>query len=199
MPEALSSHPEPYRHAFPTGSLWTGWGLPPKNYRAWAQLIYQWVRHCTERYGAREVESWYWEVWNEPDIGYWQGTPEEYYKLYDFAADAVKARPAHGKDRRTAQHGAGGSPSGQFSARFFEHALHGKNFATGKIGSPLDHIGFHAKGNPRWSGGPRSRWAFATKPKYFERLRNRCDFSPSARQTGYYRRVRSGGLRRVLG
>ena len=40
--------------------------------------------------GAREVESWYWEVWNEPDIGYWHGTPEDYQKLYDFAADGLK-------------------------------------------------------------------------------------------------------------
>ena len=42
------------------------------------------------RYGKAEVESWYWEVWNEPDIGYWQSTPEEYFKLYDYSADAVK-------------------------------------------------------------------------------------------------------------
>jgi xylan 1,4-beta-xylosidase len=90
MPEALSTHPRPYRHNFPNGSLWTGWAYPPKDYHAWGELIYQWVRHSVDRYGAREVESWYWEVWNEPDIGYWQGTPEEYYKLYDFAADAVK-------------------------------------------------------------------------------------------------------------
>ena len=37
-----------------------------------------------------EVASWYWEVWNEPDIPYWKGTLQEYCKLYDYAADAVK-------------------------------------------------------------------------------------------------------------
>ena len=44
---------------------------------------------CRSTAGA-EVESWLWEVWNEPNIGYWKGTPEEYHKLYDYAADAVK-------------------------------------------------------------------------------------------------------------
>jgi xylan 1,4-beta-xylosidase len=153
MPEALSTHPEPYRHTFPNGSLWTGWAYPPKNYNAWAELIYQWVRHCAERYGAREVESWYWEVWNEPDIGYWQGTPEEYYKLYDFAADAVKrALPAA---RIGGPHctGPAASQAANFLRGFLEHVLHGKNFATGKTGSPLDYVGFHAKGNPHMVDG----------------------------------------------
>ena len=44
--------------------------------------------HSVERYGKAEVESWYWEVWNEPDISYWKGTPEEYDKLYDYTAAA---------------------------------------------------------------------------------------------------------------
>ena len=153
MPEALSTHPEPYRHTFPHGSLWTGWAYPPKDYQAWAELIYQWVHHCMDRYSAREVENWYWEVWNEPDIGYWQGTPEEYYKLYDFAAGAVKrALPAAqiGGPHCT---GPAASQAGNFLRGFLEHVLHGKNFATGKMGSPLDYVGFHAKGNPRMVDG----------------------------------------------
>ena len=40
----------------------------------------------SQKYGRSEVESWYWEVWNEPDISYWHGTPEEYDKLYDYTA-----------------------------------------------------------------------------------------------------------------
>ena len=153
MPEALSTHPEPYRHTFPNGSLWTGWAYPPKDYHAWAELIYRWVRHCVERYGAREVENWYWEVWNEPDIGYWRGTPEEYYKLYDFAADALKrALPAA---RIGGPHctGPASSQAANFLRGFLEHVLHGKNFATRKTGSPLDYVGFHAKGNPRMVDG----------------------------------------------
>ena len=153
MPEALSSHPQPYRHTFPIGSLWTGWAYPPKDYHAWAELIYQWVRHCAERYGAREVESWYWEVWNEPDIGYWQGTPEEYYKLYDYAADAVKRALPAARIGGPHSTGPAAPKAASFLRGFLEHALHGKNFATGNIGSPLDYIGFHAKGSPRLLDG----------------------------------------------
>ncbi|MEJ7606716.1 MAG: beta-xylosidase, partial [Bryobacteraceae bacterium] len=85
MPEALSSKPQPYRHNWdpsqPYKSIYTGWAYPPRDYKKWSELIYQWVRHCMDRYGREEVASWYWEVWNEPNIAYWQGTPEEYQKL----------------------------------------------------------------------------------------------------------------------
>ncbi len=54
------------------------------------ELVYQWVSHAVHKYGRAEVATWYWEVWNEPDISYWHGTPEEYDKLYDYAARGVK-------------------------------------------------------------------------------------------------------------
>lgn len=153
MPEALSSKPEPYKHSWKPGAsykdVFTGWSYPPNNYNKWRELIYQWVKHCTERYGRKEVESWYWEVWNEPNIGYWQGTVEEYCKLYDYAADGLrKALP-------TAKIGGcditgGGS---KFLATFLKHCLSDTNYATGKIGSPLDLVLFHAKGQPRVVNG----------------------------------------------
>ena len=43
-----------------------------------------------ERYGADEVNKWYWEVWNEPNISYWHGTAQDYFKLYDYAVDGVR-------------------------------------------------------------------------------------------------------------
>lgn len=92
MPEALSTHPDPYRHNFPQGpvnSIYTGWAYPPKNYQKWSDLIFQFVSHLRSRYGDEVLKSWLWEVWNEPDIGYWKGTPEEFFKLYDFSVDAV--------------------------------------------------------------------------------------------------------------
>jgi xylan 1,4-beta-xylosidase len=153
MPEALSTNPEPYRHHWKPGPgsspLFTGWTYPPKDYDKWRELITQWTAHCLKKYGQREVESWFWEVWNEPDIGYWHGTPEEYQKLYDYAADGLKrALP-------TARIG-GPHVTGPNSARtqgilqaFLEHCLRGTNYATGQVGSPLDYIGFHAKGAPR--------------------------------------------------
>jgi len=153
MPEALSIKPQPYRHDWgidkPYNTIFTGWAYPPRDYGKWAELVYQWVRHSVERYGRAEVESWYWELWNEPDIGYWQGTPEEYFKLYDFTSTAVKrALPAA---RIGGPHVTGplGARTQQFLRDFLEHCLRGKNYATGRTGAPLDYVGFHAKGAPR--------------------------------------------------
>ncbi|HEX4379767.1 MAG TPA: hypothetical protein VH022_07030, partial [Candidatus Acidoferrum sp.] len=89
MPEALSTHPQPYQHTFPKGNIFTGWTYPPKDYAKWSELVFRFAQHLRERYGDDEVKSWLWEVWNEPDIEYWHGTPEEYFKLYDFSVDAV--------------------------------------------------------------------------------------------------------------
>ena len=149
MPEALSSQPQPYKHSWRPGAsykeVFTGWAYPPNDYNKWRELIYQWAKHCVERYGKKEVESWWWEVWNEPNIGYWQGTVEEYCKMYDYAADGLhKALP-------TARIGGcditgGGS---KFLAAFIKHCLSDTNYATRKTGSPLDMVLFHAKGQPK--------------------------------------------------
>src|SRR5215472_9254699 len=75
MPQALSTHPEPYRHSFPSnalGTIFTGWAYPPKDYEKWSQLVFKFTQHLGERYGDDEVKTWLWEVWNEPDIPYWQ-------------------------------------------------------------------------------------------------------------------------------
>jgi xylan 1,4-beta-xylosidase len=153
MPEALSMKPQPYRHKFSleplNRSTEGGWAYPPKDYRKWADLVYNWVRHSIERYGQAEVESWYWECWNEPNIGYWRATPEEYYKLYDYTADAVKrALPG---TKMGGPHWAG-SPAAnnvQWFRGFLDHAVRGKNYATGAVGAPLDFVAFHAKGSPQ--------------------------------------------------
>src|SRR5918998_3195864 len=92
MPEALSTRPQPYRHDWqpgqPYNKIYTGWRYPPKDYNKWAELVYHWVKHSVDRYGKKEVESWYWELWNEPN-GYWKGTKQEFFKLYDYTVDAV--------------------------------------------------------------------------------------------------------------
>jgi xylan 1,4-beta-xylosidase len=157
MPEAMSVKPQPYRHSWAPdktyNSIYTGWAHPPKDYAKWAELVYQWVRHSIDRYGRAEVESWYWEVWNEPNIGYWQGTPEEYHKLYDYSADAVKRALPTARMGGPHSTGPGSEQAARFLRAFLEHVLRGKNYATGKTGSPLDFIGFHAKGRPRFVEG----------------------------------------------
>jgi xylan 1,4-beta-xylosidase len=153
MPKALSSKPEPYRHFWKPGikydEIFTGWAYPPKDYRKWAELVYQWVRHSIERYGKEEVQSWYWEVWNEPNIGYWRGTTEEYIKLYDYSADAVKRALPTAKVGGPEGTGPGWDKAALFLKTFLDHVKDGTNYATGKKGTPLDFISFHAKGNPK--------------------------------------------------
>ena len=153
MPEALSSRPSPYRHFWKPGAayndIYTGWAYPPKDYNKWAELVYQWVLHSVQRYGKEQVETWYWELWNEPNIGYWQGTTEEYIKLYDYTADAVKRALPTAKIGGPEVTGPGWDKAADFLRTFLDHVRGGKNYATNNIGSPLDFITFHAKGSPK--------------------------------------------------
>jgi xylan 1,4-beta-xylosidase len=148
MPKALSTHPEPYQHTWtPTAKyneIFLGWTHPPTDFTKWGDIAHEWAAHAVSRYGRAEVEKWYWEVWNEPNIGYWSGTPEQFHKLHDFAIDGV---------RRALPTARVGGPDvagdgGQFSRSFFEHVLHGTNYATGGTGTPTDFVSFHAKGKP---------------------------------------------------
>ncbi|HKR85310.1 MAG TPA: hypothetical protein VJS37_14220 [Terriglobales bacterium] len=151
MPEALSTHPQPYRHNFPNGSVFTGWAYPPKDYKKWAELVFQFARHLRERYGDAEVKTWLWEVWNEPDIEYWKGTHEEYFQLYDYSVDAVLRAIPHAKIGGPDATGIS-ERSAQFLNEFLEHCDKGRNYATGKPGTPLEFIAFHPKGSPTWQG-----------------------------------------------
>jgi xylan 1,4-beta-xylosidase len=154
MPEAMSVTPIPYKHSWdPSKSynnITTGWAYPPKDYKKWEELSYEWVKHCIGRYGKEEVEKWYWQTWNEPNHkNYWKGTIEEFLKLHDHAINGVlRALPTAivgGPD--VAGFG------GEFTKAFIEHCLHGKNFATGETGTTLKFISFHAKGSPEFIDG----------------------------------------------
>ncbi len=152
MPEALSTHPEPYQHEWRAGldrELFTGWAYPPRDYAKWEELVHAWAAHCVAKYGANEVRRWYWETWNEANIGYWKGTPAEFRKLHDYAIAGVRrALPdaqVGGPD--FAGHG------GALLRDFLDHCLHGRNEATGGRGTPLDFVSFHAKGAPVFVDG----------------------------------------------
>jgi xylan 1,4-beta-xylosidase len=152
MPEALSTHPRPYRHSFPEGSIFTGWAYPPKDYAKWEELVYQFAKHLRERYGDNEAKSWLWEVWNEPDIDYWKGTRGEFFQLYDYAAAGIlRALPGArigGPDTT----GAAGKNAEAFLRAFLLHCARESNAATGKTGAPLSFISWHPKGSPEWKG-----------------------------------------------
>lgn len=148
MPKALASNPEPYYRAFNNVTLedfCAGWSHPPTDYAKWEELVYQWAKHCCQRYGEQEVLHWYWQTWNEPNIPYWRGTQEEFFKLHDHAIRGV---------RRAIPHAKVGGPDiaegkgGDYLKSFLQHCLNGKNLASGEKGTPLDFISFHAKGKP---------------------------------------------------
>jgi xylan 1,4-beta-xylosidase len=153
MPKELSTHPDPYQHEWQPGAryekVYTGWAFPPKDYGKWGDLAYEWTRHCLSRYGAEELGHWYWEVWNEANIGYWRGTPRDFLKLHDYAVAGV--RRAFPTARVGGPDMAGGG--GRFMRDFIEHCLRGTNYATGQIGTPIDFISFHAKGAPGFTNG----------------------------------------------
>jgi xylan 1,4-beta-xylosidase len=144
MPKALSAKPEPYQPTWVPGArnenYSIGWSYPPKDYAKWGELVYQWVRHAVTKYGRAEVESWYWEVWNEPDISYWHGTPEEYDKLYDAAAAGLKRALPTARVGGPATTGPSAARAGQFLRQFLQHCL--------DTNAPLDFITYHAKGRP---------------------------------------------------
>jgi xylan 1,4-beta-xylosidase len=155
-PEAMSTAPAgtPYQHHWRPGFdyklIATGWTYPPKSYEKWGELVYRWTKHNVEKYGAEEVSQWYFEVWNEANINsYWQGTPEEFYKLHDFAIAGV--RRALPNARVGGPDSAG--PGGTFMDGFLKHVSAGTNHATGAIGTPTDFLSFHSKGRPTFVDG----------------------------------------------
>ncbi|MCU1260225.1 MAG: glycoside hydrolase, family 39 [Bryobacterales bacterium] len=157
MPQALSAKPDPYQPTWIPGGkneqYSIGWSYPPRDYAKWGELVNQWVRHTVEKYGRAEVATWYWEVWNEPDISYWHGTPQEYDKLYDYAADGVKRAFPEAQVGGPASTGPAGERAANFLRQFLEHCSTGKNAATGATGAPLDFITYHAKGRPSVADG----------------------------------------------
>lgn len=144
MPEALSTNPDPYRAAWAlalganNNRYFVGWTYPPKDYAKWQELIRQWVSHEVAKYGRDEVSSWYWEVWNEPDIAYWHGTPEDYDRLYDATAAGVKAALPTAKIGGPATTGPASAKAAAFLRQFLEHCDRGN--------VPLDFVTYHAKG-----------------------------------------------------
>jgi xylan 1,4-beta-xylosidase len=154
MPRALSTSPDPYQHAWRPGMRYdlisAGWAFPPKDYAKWAELTYQWVKHCVARYGRAEVETWYFEVWNEANgAAYWHGSPEEFYKLHDYAVDAVRRALPTARVGGPDVAGSGGA----FMDGFLRHVTTGPNAVTGAAGTPTDFVSFHAKGAPTFVDG----------------------------------------------
>jgi xylan 1,4-beta-xylosidase len=64
---------------------------PPRSYRQWRTLIHKLIEHWVDRYGIEEVRSWFFEIWNEPNLkAFWTRTQSEYFRLYRHTVQAIK-------------------------------------------------------------------------------------------------------------
>ena len=130
----LAFMPHDLASANKTVFWWRGNITPPKSYEKWGALVANLVRHLRDRYGDAEVKTWYFEVWNEPDIApFWSADLAEYFKLYKSAAEAVKSVS---KEYRV------GGPASAIPYQFEEELL--KYCVREHV--PLDFISTHAYG-----------------------------------------------------
>jgi xylan 1,4-beta-xylosidase len=108
---------------------------PPKDYNLWGQLIEQFAKHLIARYGIDEVSQWYFEVWNEPNLDFWAGTPKEqtYYQLYDTTARALK------NVNPRLRIGGPATAQAAWADRFIQH--------TTENNVPVDFVSSHVYGN----------------------------------------------------
>lgn len=125
-----------------------GWNCPPKDYSKWYDLIVKVAEHLVERYGAEEVKTWYFELWNEPDANiYWKSTAAEYCKLYDYTEHALhKVIPEAYLSGPSVTGIFEGGDAQKFMRFFLNHCKNGNNFYTQEKGTRLDYITFHVKG-----------------------------------------------------
>jgi xylan 1,4-beta-xylosidase len=136
-----------YQVHYPGSTISGASNNPPRDYAVWGELIRKYTEHLVQRYGRDQVNGWYFEVWNEPDIAYWHGTPEEYYKLYDYAVAGVRAALPNAIVGGPASTGPASEKAGTFLDNFLKHCMNDKSAATGQV-IPLDFISFHPKGRP---------------------------------------------------
>ncbi len=158
MPQALSVYskdytPEKVLHGKPRGAVGGGAFYPPKDYAKWQALIDALIKHCLERYGQEEVSRWFWDLWNEPNIGYWKGTLEEYLKLYDYTVAALRRALPSARVGGPHVTNPTSKSAEEFLRAFIKHCLTGTNYVTGETGTPVDFIGFHAKGGTQVVNG----------------------------------------------
>jgi len=145
MPKDLTSGTNDYQVHYPGRTTSGSVQAPPKDYAKWQELVRVVTAHLVQRYGADTVRDWYFEVWNEPDIDYWHGTPEQYWQLYDHAVAGVRAALPGAKVGGPATTG----PSIEHASKFLDDFL--THVTAAKV--PLDFISFHVKGMPKIDNG----------------------------------------------
>jgi xylan 1,4-beta-xylosidase len=128
MPAALAADPEQTVFAY------RGIICPPADWSRWADLVAALAAHLVERYGIQEVAQWAFEVWNEPNLEvFWTGSQQDYLRLYDEAAAALK------RVDPTLRVGGPATAAGEWIEALTAH--------TREHGVPLDFVSSHTYGN----------------------------------------------------
>jgi xylan 1,4-beta-xylosidase len=141
-----------YQLHYPQPTMAGASNNPPKDYKMWGELVRKFTQHLVDRYGRQQVSTWYFEVWNEPDIVYWHGMPQDYFKLYDYAVAGVRAALPNAKVGGPASTGPASANAEAFLKGFLNHCSRDKSAANGRP-IPLDFISFHPKGQSLMAEG----------------------------------------------
>ena len=65
---------------------------PPRDWKEWEGFVKEFVKDLVDRYGIEVVKNWYFEVWNEPNLGgFWTGGQEEFFKMFQIVQGAIKS------------------------------------------------------------------------------------------------------------
>ena len=92
----LSFFPSCLKGGDATQFWWKANITPPETWDGWCALIDRLIRHWLQRYGEAEVRTWYFEVWNEPNLNsFWDGTRSQYFSLYAATAQTIKSIDPH--------------------------------------------------------------------------------------------------------
>jgi xylan 1,4-beta-xylosidase len=134
---------------------------PPKDYTKWKNLVTEIIKHSKERYGADELESWRWEVWNEPDIKpqFFTGSEDDYFRMYDYAVEGAIAADSNVKI---------GGPATALSdtagllKRFLTHCMTTNYANAAKKSTKVDFISWHQY---PWNEGDQNPTAFAARQR----------------------------------
>ena len=121
-----------YQVHYPKPTMAGASNNPPKDYAMWGELIRQYTEHLVRRYGKEQVRTWYFEVWNEPDILYWHGTEAAYFKLYDYAVAGVRSALPDAKVGGPATTGPASEKAAKFLEDFLNHCLKDRSAANDK-------------------------------------------------------------------
>ena len=137
----------------------------PRDFTLWHETIRSFVAHLEGRYGSEEIQKWYFEIWNEPDIfPAWRENPQSFFALYDYMERAVHAVNPLLK--------VGGPAVTQFEAgvalfgAFLQHCSTGVNYASGRIGTRIDFLSVHCKAGTLEDTNPSAERIFASLDEF---------------------------------